>query len=853
MNDRLNSGGQTNISSSKKSRTVMLVEDNEIDRQIYRHYLQRDDEYEYIFIEPESGEDALTINPSKPIDIIFLDYLLPEMDGIEWLSLWQQQNNDLTPVIVLTGQGNENIAVDFIKMGAADYIVKSQLTFQRLKVAVDRAIAAKELEREKAELVIQLMMRNRELVRINNQCQLEVAKRQNLQQILQNVPVVIYGKEVDLETKQPSKLWLVNQEFQKIFNLTETEAIGKTDRELFGTEIAEAIVANDRQVIDSKKPLTTEEKIYQADGQLHEYLSLKFPLFDQQQRVVSIIGISKDITEDKQIKSALRKSETMFGNTFEQAAVGIAHIALDGRWLRVNQKICEIVGYTREELLQKTFASITHPQDLQLDIRYVRKMLSDKIKTYSIEKRYICKNGRIIWVNLTVSLVRNSLGKPDYFISVVEDISDRHQLKVSLERSLWRLSNLHQIERGIIEAREPQEIAHKAIANIEQFLTNQRISIVTFDWERETATVLATKGAAKRSVKARSQTPLNIWQKIINRVEQQNSVSQYQVVYLSQLPQLSNAIPALKTSGLDCFLTFPLRAEDTLLGILKVWVVNPEAVVSEELDIVKEIGDSVAIALQQSRLARKTRNYTQELETKVAQRTKQLEEINQELKAFTYTISHDLKAPLRAIQGFATALEEDYGEELDELGTEYTHRLITSAQYMDRLIQDLLVYSRLSRSEIRLSLIDLSTVIARAIAALETQIESTQAQIIVANSLGNIWGNETILIQVVSNLISNAIKFVDSDTTARVEIKSEIRRDFIRLWIEDNGIGIKPEHQQRIFRVFERLHGNETYPGTGIGLAIASKGMMRLSGKIGVESDFTSGSRFWIEALRQAP
>ena len=337
-------------------------------------------------------------------------------------------------------------------------------------------------------------------------------------------------------------------------------------------------------------------------------MSLKFPLLDDRDRVVSIVGIAKDITEDKKNKSALEKSETMFSNTFEQAAVGIAHVALDGRWLRVNQKICEIVGYSKAELLQKTFEDITHPEDLQLDSKYVRQMLADEIDTYSIEKRYICKHDRIIWVNLTVSLVRNSLGSPDYFISVVEDISDRRELKSSLEESLRRLSNLHQIDRAIIEVQKPEAIAHEAIHSIEKFSTGQRISIVTFDWEQETATVSATEGLAKQTIGKQTQTPLTIWQDVITQIQDRESDSHYVVVYLSQLPQSSDTLPALKASGLDCFLSFPLRVGGDLLGILKVWVKDLKEVITEELDIVYEVSNSVAIALQQARLAQQAQN-----------------------------------------------------------------------------------------------------------------------------------------------------------------------------------------------------------------------------------------------------
>ena len=830
---------------------VMLLEDFEVDREIYRRYLKADREHEYTFLEPELAEDALAIPASDwaKIDIVLLDYQLPDMNGMDWLEQWHQQNEqiDLPPVIVLTGQGNENIAVQFIKMGVADYIVKSQLTSKRLQLAIERAIALKKLQQEKANLLKRLIQRNRELVQSNNQLRIESTKRENLQQILQNIPLVIYAKEVNPDTRRSGKIWLVNREWQKIFDSSSTEAIGKSDYEVYPSHLVQALETSDRLLIDSKQPLTTEEQVYHADGRLHEYLSFKFPVLDERDRVVSIVGVAKDITEDKKTKAALQISETRFTNTFEQAAVGIAHVAPDGRWLRVNQKICDILGYGKLELLQKTFQDITHPDDLQLDLEYVEQMLSGEIGTYSMEKRYIRHNGAIIWINLTVSLVRTSQGEPDYFISVVEDISDRHELKISLEESLWRLSTLHQIDKAILETKEPQEIAQTAIERIKKFFHYQRISIVAFDRETETATILASQGLAANLVESGNQTNLDIWQELIDPIKAVPE-REYHISYLSQLEQFSSAIPELQQSGLECFVAFPLIAGGNLLGILKIWLESLWLAASKELNIVSEIGNSIAIALQQARLRRQTQNYTYELEAKVAQRTQQLEEINDELKAFTYTISHDLKAPLRAIQGFATALQEDYDDCLDDLGTEYTNRLIGSAQHMDLLIQDLLAYSRLSRSEIQLHSVDLSNVVSMAIAGLEMELEQTQAKISIAEPLGKMQGNLTILVQVISNLLTNAIKFVPRQRQPQVRILTEVKDDTIRLWIEDNGIGIKPEHQQKIYRVFERLHGNESYQGTGIGLAIVKKGMERLYGRAGVESELNSGSRFWIEA-----
>lgn len=844
--NRRNVTGETvNDFPLKPQRTVMLVEDSEVDRTVYRRYLQTDAEYEYSFIEVETGEEALEIYSQSQPDIVLLDYLLPDMNGLEYLAQWQQEYGDrLCPVVVLTGQGDENIAVHFIKLGAADYLVKSQITAEKLKLVVNKNIAAQQLHQTNDKLVAQLMSLNEQLRHSNQLYRQEIAKREKYKKIIANVPAIIYAKNVDLKTQQPKDLWLINQEFQKIFALAEVDVIGKTDRELFPPHIVAEFAVNDRFVIESKQPLTTEEEVHHGDDKLHTYLSFKFPLFDEYGRVTSIVGIATDITQQKQTQTQLLKSEIKFRNTFEQAAVGIAHVSLDGKWLQVNQKLCQIVGYTKEELLQKAFQDITHPDDLDTDLEYVRRMLAGEIQTYSLEKRYIGQNQEPIWINLTVSLVKDQHGTPEYFISVIEDISSRKDLELRLQTTLKRLSNLHDIDRAILAAKHPHAIAKTAISNIQKFITCQRISIVTFDWERETATILATQGKGDRLVGNGVPVSLTVWQETIARLE--NSDRDYLVDRLNQLPLLSQTFPILKEEGLDSFICFPLRTKGDFLGILKLWVEDLDTV-SEELNIVQEACDRVAIALKQAHLNQQVRDYALELEARVAQRTAQLEEINQELKAFSYSISHDLKAPLRAIQGFATALQEDYADSLDDLGREYTERLAASAQQMERLIQDLLTYSRLSRTEIQKQPVNLGLIIEKAIEEHNSQITEAQAQITIDRPLLDVFGNRTILLQVINNLLSNALKFVNRDVRPKIHIWTEPRKNYVRLWIEDNGIGIKQTHQERIFQVFERLHGNEAYPGTGIGLAIVKKGIERLDGKYGVESEFNRGSRFWIE------
>jgi PAS domain S-box-containing protein len=239
------------------------------------------------------------------------------------------------------------------------------------------------------------------------------------------------------------------------------------------------------------------------------------------------------------------------------------------------------------------------------------------------------------------------------------------------------------------------------------------------------------------------------------------------------------------------------------------------------------------------------------LERRVEERTAELSEANSELEAFAHTVAHDLRAPLRNIQGYASAILEDEHDRMSDEGTLYAQRMADSATRMDRLIQDLLSYSRLSRSEIHLERIDTKSVLTQVLEEMSTELAAREAQVTVAEDLPAVIGQRAILEQVFSNLISNAVKFVAPDVLPKVVIGSSVTNGEVRFSLTDNGIGIAPEHRERVFRVFERLHGSERYPGTGIGLAIVRRGVERMGGRVWLESPPQGGTRFCFE-LRAA-
>jgi PAS domain S-box-containing protein len=255
--------------------------------------------------------------------------------------------------------------------------------------------------------------------------------------------------------------------------------------------------------------------------------------------------------------------------------------------------------------------------------------------------------------------------------------------------------------------------------------------------------------------------------------------------------------------------------------------------------------DGITIDISENvRVRRLLESRREELEWTVAERTASLSNTVAELEKFSYSISHDLRAPLRAMQSFALILQEECAAALPADGQDYLRRIIVAAQRMDRLIQDVLSYSRLARGDVVLQPVDLRRLI---VGIVETypHFHDALGAIQVAGTLPVVRGNEAALTQCISNLLGNALKFRRPDVTLEIKIWCETTSTGTRLLVRDNGIGIRPENQERIFALFEQV--NPDAGGTGIGLAIVRKAAEKMGARVGVHSDYGVGSTFWIE------
>ncbi len=241
------------------------------------------------------------------------------------------------------------------------------------------------------------------------------------------------------------------------------------------------------------------------------------------------------------------------------------------------------------------------------------------------------------------------------------------------------------------------------------------------------------------------------------------------------------------------------------------------------------------------------RDRVADLELRLEQRTAELEQRTEDLEAFSISVSHDLRAPIRVMRAYAQALLKLHGEDMDESAREFTTRIVDSTAGMELMLERLLDYGRaLAGSAFELSPVNLLRVFHETLRYLNAYVLESGAVVTISGGDHTVLGHETTLVQVVANLVRNAIKFTRAGEAPLVTLGAEREPDRVRLWVQDRGIGVPPEDRDRIFRIFERSHNAKDYSGSGVGLAIVKKGVERMHGQVGVESTPGEGSLFWV-------
>ncbi|HWI56122.1 MAG TPA: ATP-binding protein [Bacillota bacterium] len=302
----------------------------------------------------------------------------------------------------------------------------------------------------------------------------------------------------------------------------------------------------------------------------------------------------------------------------------------------------------------------------------------------------------------------------------------------------------------------------------------------------------------------------------------------------------------------QAYVCHSLVLQGRVLGLLAFGSRTRTSFSPEDLALMQTVADQLAIALDRQRTQGQLQDLNAALEQRVQERTQSLQETTAQLNAFCYSIAHDLRAPIRAQVSYAEILLQKCGARLSAEGRRYAERIEEAAQRQGKLVSDLLAHVSLGRAEMPVEPVNLAKAVELAHGDLQVEFERSQAVLRTEDLEGTLLANPSSLHLVILNLLSNALKFVARGTRPEVTVGAERRDGVVRLWVQDNGIGIPAHLTDKLFGVFQRLHGSESYPGTGIGLALVKEAIGRMGGRVGVESELGKGSRFWVE-LAKAP
>lgn len=344
-----------------------------------------------------------------------------------------------------------------------------------------------------------------------------------------------------------------------------------------------------------------EYRIAHTDGSVRWIWDRAFPVFDDSGNVVRLAGLAADITERKLADEALIESEERFSSAFEFAPIGIALVSLNGRWLKVNRALSNLIGYSEQELQAQTFQDVTHPDDLAADLNYVNQILKGEINSYQTEKRYVHKSGHIVWVLLSVSLVKDSHGKPQYFISQIQDITERKQSEKEIARHLLELEALHENGLAVGRLLEPREIGERVIETFARYLSWHHVTIRLRKEDKDELELIAFNlPGMKEDEKAEAE------QNFINHINKVGQGISGWVVQTGQSLRTGDVHAHQQYvdthEGIRSGLYMPLKLGERVIGVISVESEAAEALTAQDERLLATLANQAAIAFENARL-----------------------------------------------------------------------------------------------------------------------------------------------------------------------------------------------------------------------------------------------------------
>jgi len=580
----------------------------------------------------------------------------------------------------------------------------------------------------------------------------------------------------------------LNPAWEKTLGYTKTELLITPFIEFIHPDDRQATLAEAEKVSGGKALIAFENRYRCKDGSYRWFQWSVTPVIADQ----VMYGVARDVTERRREEAA----SILLAAIVNASDDAIISKDLNGIITSWNKGAKKIFGYTAGEMRGTSIMRLIPADREEEENQILGKIkLGESVEHFETLRR--TKDGRLIDISVTASPITDSTGKVTGVSKVARDITERKLAEAAVQESEARFRTM---------SNSMPQLAWIASADGSIFWYNQR-------WYEYTGTTL----------------------------EQMEGCGWQSVHDPEVLPKVIEGWKAAIGTQLPFEMEFPLRGAD---GQFRVFLTRVQPLNSSAGQVVQWFGTNTDVqALKQSEA--KVQRLNAELEQRVIERTAQLEAANQELEAFSYSVSHDLRAPLRAVNGFAGIVLEDFGSQLPEEGRRYLERIRNGGQQMGMLIDDLLAFSRLSRQLINLQRVDTTKLAQNAIEELKPQRDGRRIEIKVGE-LPACQGDPALLKQVWVNLISNAVKYTCGRELAIVEIGCTRENGENVYFVRDNGAGFDMQYANKLFGVFQRLHRADEFEGTGVGLAIVQRIIYRHGGRVWAEAKVNQGATFYF-------
>ena len=704
----------------------------------------------------ETKEDYVKAIQDFNPDIILSDYSLPNFNGMQALIIRQELSPSI-PFILVTGSINEETAVEVMKFGADDYVIKEHIS--RIGPAIKTAIEKKEI------------------IRLKNTAE---EKLKILQRAVEQNPASIIITDIKGEIEY------VNPKFTELTGYSQNEALGQNPRILKSGTTTSEEYKRLWDAITSGKEWYGEFQNRKKNGEIYFESASISPITDEKGNITHFLAVKEDITERKRAEEALLRSRKEFQNYFDSNSIGLSVTASDKTWIEVNQRLCKIFGYSKEELTGLTWVDLSHPDDLSANMALFQQAINGEIDNYELEKRFIKKDGSVIYVTLSVVCQRNDDGSIHHFLSSYIDISEQKNAE-TLIKTLSKAIEQSPTSVIITDAEGKIEFVNTKFTSLMQYPLNEikNKNLRIFNPGHVPKEVFEIMWKTLRSG--------SIWQaESLNRKKDGSTF--WENVIIS---------PLLDDKG----------------------ATSNYIIISEDITEKKKMLDNLISA------------------------KKKTEESDELKTAFLHNISHEIRTPMNAIVGFAEFLSEP--DLTPEKRNHFIDIIIQSSNQLLSIITDIVSISTIEagQEKIREKEVNINKICnlinEQFIAKAQSQNVDLLYKTTLADNEANITTDETKLIQILTNLVGNALKFTKQ---GYVDFGYEVKGAQLEFYVRDTGIGIPPEMHVEIFNRFRQVETTTArqFGGSGLGLSISKAYVELLGGRIWLTSEPNKGSAFYF-------